>query len=288
MRQVVSWVDRREASPALAILAARDCERACGLLTGIARTEEREQSGIWSTASSVLAAYRTEAALASTERAPFDAAAFVAGRDTLFVCATGRRQSHAAPLIAGLVEDVRGAAYAGRLAAPVLLALDELANIAPLRDLPALVSEGGSQRLVTLACLQDLSQARARWGVQADGFLSLFGSKLLMPGIGDVRTLEAVSALCGEGDVAVHSTSGGPRWAWVLGGRGPTTTVSTRRERRVPVDALARGAPGMAFGLSSTGFGYLGLTPYYLESPWREAAALSSPDVRRKRIGREL
>jgi type IV secretory pathway TraG/TraD family ATPase VirD4 len=286
MREVVAWVDRREASPAVCILARRDCELAGDVLAGIKRTEARELSGIWSTASSVLSAYRTEAALASTERAPFDAAAFVRSGSTLYVCATGRRQGHAAPLVAGLVDDVRSAAYARRLEVPVLLALDELANIAPLRDLPALVSEGGSQGLVTLACLQDLSQARARWGVQADGFLSLFGTKLLMPGIGDVRTLEAVSALCGEHDVPVRSTSGGPRWAPLLGGRGPTTTVSTRRERRSPVDALARGVPGMMFGLSSRGFGYLGLAPFFRQSPWREAAAISMTRPA-QRLGRE-
>jgi type IV secretion system protein VirD4 len=275
LRQVVSWVDRREESPAVRILAHRDCELAGDVLAGIVRTEEREQSGIWSTASSVLSAYRTEAALASTERAPFDAGAFVSSGGTLFVCATGRRQGHAAPLVAGLIDDIRAAAYAGRPSVPVLLALDELANIAPLRDLPALVSEGGSQGLVTLACLQDLSQARARWGVQADGFLSLFGHKLLMPGIGDVRTLEAVSALCGERDVPVRSTSGGPRWAPLLGGRGPTTTVSTRRERVMPVDALARGVPGMVFGLDARGFGYVALAPFFRRSPWREAAAIA-------------
>ncbi len=82
-----------------------------------------------------------------------------------------------------------------------MLALDEVANIAPVPDLPAMVSEGGSQGVVTLACLQDLSQARGRWGVAADGFLSLFGTTVVLPGIGDVHTLEALSALAGEEEV---------------------------------------------------------------------------------------
>ena len=82
--------------------------------------------------------------------------------------------------------------------------LDELANIAPLHDLPTLIAEGGSQGVVTLACLQDLAQARARWDREADGFLSLFGTKLVFPGIGDTRTLEAVSLLAGEHEVPDH------------------------------------------------------------------------------------
>ena len=72
-------------------------------------------------------------------------------------------------------------------------ALDEVANIAPLAELPAIASEGGGQGLQLVAALQDLSQARARWGSLADGFLTLFGTKLLLPGVADQRTLEAIS-----------------------------------------------------------------------------------------------
>ncbi|MGH9104350.1 MAG: type IV secretory system conjugative DNA transfer family protein [Acidimicrobiales bacterium] len=97
------------------------------------------------------------------------------------------------------MEALRRAAYArGRGWPPVLFALDEVANIAPLPRLPQLVSEGGSQDVVTLACLQDLSQARARWGEAAEGFLTLFGWKVLLPGVADLRTLQLFSALAGE------------------------------------------------------------------------------------------
>ena len=72
----------------------------------------------------------------------------------------------------------------------MLFALDEVANIAPLEELPQIASEGGGQGLLLLAALQDLSQARQRWGTQADGFLTLFGTKLILPGIADTRTLE--------------------------------------------------------------------------------------------------
>ena len=86
---------------------------------------------------------------------------------------------------------MRDAAYArardGRSGPPTLLALDEVANIAPIPDLPAMVSEGAGQGLLVLACLQDLSQARGRWGHAADGFLSLFGTTVVLPGIADTR-----------------------------------------------------------------------------------------------------
>ena len=69
-----------------------------------------------------------------------------------------------------MVETARriAAASAGaRLDPPLLLALDEIGNLAPLPSLPALMSEGGGSGITTLTVLQSLSQARDRWGEQA-------------------------------------------------------------------------------------------------------------------------
>jgi type IV secretion system protein VirD4 len=291
-REVMSWIHTRDLHGALGILARADAEAPCEWLKGIERTDERERSGIWSTASGILAAYRSEAALRSTEREPFDPAAFAAAEGhaaTLFVCATGRHQQHAGPLIAGMLDEIRAATYArhaqdagtpGR--PPLLVVLDELANIAPLPYLPEMVSEGGSQGLQTLACLQDLSQARARWGVAADGFFSLFGTKVVLPGIGDMRTLQAVSALAGEQDVSHRTAAPGSMLTRLAGRRGPSSW-STRREPRLPVDAVATGRPGRSLvvdGGSAPRFVWM--TPYQLSSPWREAAGAAVPTLRRQ------
>jgi type IV secretion system protein VirD4 len=73
------------------------------------------------------------------------------------------------------------------------VALDEIANTAPIYDLPALISQAGSQHLQVMIGLQDLPQARTRWGEhQADALLSLFQTKLILTGIADPRTLEAI------------------------------------------------------------------------------------------------
>jgi type IV secretory pathway TraG/TraD family ATPase VirD4 len=147
-----------------------------------------------------------------------------------------------------------------------------LANIAPLHDLPTLVAEGGSQGVVTLACLQDLAQARARWDREADGFLSLFGTKLVFPGIGDTRTLEAISLLAGEHEVPTTSVTRGSRRSGLGAfGRGTTRTVSMRKDRVLPVDAIARGYRGCVLGLEGAEPGFLRMTPWYASSPWREA-----------------
>jgi len=292
--EMLAAVNRHDVDEARAALARGGADRALDLLEGIIATEGREQSGIWSTASGVLAGYRTDAALASTQGRLLDAAELLGSRGTLYVCAGSDHQRQAAPLVAGLLREVRVAAYQSSLVAtvtgssagvdpflgaprassrpPLLLVLDELANIAPLHDLPRLVAEGGSQGVVTLACLQDLSQARAAWEREADGFLSLFGTKLIFPGIGDTRTLEAISLLGGEHEVPTVSVSQGPRRRGLAAFRPATTrTVSMRKDRALPADAVARGHPGLILGIEGAEPGFLRMTPWFSSSPWREA-----------------
>ena len=137
-------------------------------------------------------------------------------------------------------------------AAPVVFALDEVASIAPLPSLPALAAEGGGQGLVTMACLQDLSQARARWGEVADGFFSLFNNKVIFPGIGDHRTLTLVSALAGEHQVQTQSLllerNDNPFSGFRPRAKG--LTYSTTWRPRLSVDEVARGRPGYALAVN--------------------------------------
>ena len=246
MRTVLRWIDRHDGATPLQILSRTvgDDATATDLLAGIVGTDAREQSGIWSTASGVLAAYRSEAALASTELPPLDAAEFCRGTNTMYICSAGRRQNQFAPLVVAAIGDVRDATYdrerAGERLPPTLLALDEVANIAPIPDLPAMLSEGAGQGLLVMACLQDLSQARGRWGSAADGFLTLFGTTVVFPGIADVGTLRDLSALAGDHEVP--STTVGH----AVGERGrlrPSSSVSTVR---VPATPGGRDRAGIA------------------------------------------
>lgn len=258
MRAVLGWVLRHDTTTAAELLArarsGSDSGIAADVLAGIASTDPREQSGIWSTAAGVLAAYRSSAALDRAARPNFDPTELASSSDTVYLCAPASRQALGAPITVAFLQAVRNGAYSVAATAdqfpprPLLLALDELANIAPLPDLPALVSEGGSQGVITLACLQDLSQARARWGPAADGFLSLFNTKVVLPGIADLATLELISRLAGEVDVPFRSVSqASGRWA-----RHPGRTESwaAQRHRRLPVDAVSQLPAGSALLLA--------------------------------------
>lgn len=282
MEFVFRAVHRADVDMAATILAANQSELARDVLERIATTEARERSSIFSTAAGALAAYRSPAALAQASSPNFDPTTFPTSADTIYVCAPGRQQALVAPIVVGLIEEIRAATYADaarRVAEgdavdpPVLLALDEVANVAPLPDLAGIVSDGAGQGLLTLACLQDLSQARVRWGHAAEGFMSLFGTKVVLPGIGDLRTLELVSALAGETDVPVRSVSKNP---WRPRTRVPrrSVTTSSRRQRRLPVDSVAQGQGGQALVIDGPAPpAWMRLTPWYTTPPWSEIAA---------------
>lgn len=252
MDAVVRWVLGQDLEPARRTLVADGIDTGAAVLAGIAATDPREQSGIWSSTAGLLAAYRADAVLDGASAPNIDPAGLAGSGDTVYVCAPARQQELVAPIVVSFIDQVCAGGFARRAAdpaaAPVTLVLDELANIAPLPTLPALVSEGGGQGVLTLACLQDLSQARQRWGRAADGFLSLFGGKLVLPGIGDLATLELISRLAGEIDTPARGVSGGPWWG---PGRGaPTVSWSARRQRRLPVDAVSQQPPGSALVLA--------------------------------------
>jgi type IV secretion system protein VirD4 len=286
MRTLLSWVLRKQSQTADGILSRHGASVGADVLAGIVDTDDREQSGIWSTAAGALGAYRSDAALAATADPNFDPAALALTGDTVYICAPARDQQLVAPLVVAFIEQTRSGAYAahrqGREGPPLVLALDEVTNIAPIPDLPAMVSEGGGQGLATLACIQDLSQARQRWGPAADGFLSLFGAKVFLPGIADLATLELVSRLGGEIDIPTRSVSRPSRWS--RSRRSPTTTWSTHRQRRLPVDAVNQLPAGTALLLEGRAPPTrVALTPWWTTAPFAPVPEPATPSRRAAR-----
>jgi type IV secretion system protein VirD4 len=279
--EVLRWVLRQDLDAPARVLGAHDADTASDVLVGIARTDERERSSIFSATAGVLSAYNADATRRSAAHPNFDPGRFVASTDTLYITAPAHRQALAAPLIVGLLEQLRVAVFShaaagggggGSIGPPMLWCLDEVANIAPIHDLPALVSEAGGQRLHILACLQDLSQARTRWGPHAaDGFLSLFQTKLLLSGIADTRTLESVSLLLGEYDRHLIShTLGRSRPHELLAPHTDSESVTyhTQRHRTLTPGEIHRLPPGHALLLHGSLWGLTRLTPWFCAEPW--------------------
>jgi len=265
--QLASRIDERICDDVMGELHDRygDHHPAVTLLRGVLASEERERSGIWSTASGLFAGMRTDAARASAREAPLDVESFLSGPHQLHIVAPSRHQMVTTPLVVGLLEELVHATYdRHEQGARLLLALDELANVAPLPRLASIVSEGGGQGVLTLACLQDLSQARGRWGASGDGFLSLFATTVVLPGIADRPTLELLNQLAGR--------TLAPSPTHQRGRRGQHTGYATSwvERDRATVAELARGRPGFAVGLApDKSMKWIELTPAHRDERFR-------------------
>lgn len=242
------------------------------LLRGIMATEERERSSIWSTTSGLFSGMRTEAARNAARAAPLDVEAFLRGPHQLHIVSPSRHQAVTTPLVVGLIEEVVHATYdRHHEGARLLLALDELANVAPLPRLASIVSEGGGQGVLTLACLQDLSQARSRWGASADGFLSLFPSTLVLPGIADRFTLEMLQHLAGRVREPHPVVQVGPK------GRAAGHSLSWQERDRVTIAELAQGRSGYGLGLDAQKqMHWIEMTPAHRDLRFRSVLERSS------------
>jgi type IV secretion system protein VirD4 len=293
--EVLRWVLRADLGPPGLALEDHEAHVANDVLVGIAKTDQRERSSIFSATAGVLAAYNADATRNAAADPNFNPTHFVASTDTIYITAPAHRQALCAPLVVGLLEQIRHATYARAAAGqhlaqpPVYFCLDEVANIAPIHDLPALVSEAGGQGLHVLVCLQDLSQARTRWGQDAaDGFLSLFQTKLILTGISDPHTLEAISLALGEYDrgLVSHTLSRSETHNHFFEHDTPPTdtesvTYQTGRQRTLPPGEIAQLPRGRGLLLRGTQWGLLRLTPWHRTQPWVAVAQAQTLDTPR-------
>lgn len=188
---------------------------AAGQHEGLLGIPDRERGSIKSSMVRLFRIYGSVAAREIGANPNFDPKAFVRSSDTLYITASPERQKEYAPLIAGVLEEIRNATYQRHAAEEqgrepkrphVTFILDEANNTAPI-PLPAIISEAGGQSLHVIVAIQDLSRARDRWGQAADGFLTLFPTKIILNGVVEPYTVDALSNAAGEYDRVMTSYS---------------------------------------------------------------------------------
>lgn len=221
--ELFRWtLDPTSAADAVAILTNHP-DAATGWADSLASmidADPRTRDSIWQGVSLSLAALadpRVLDAVSPGEGEEFDPEAFIRQRGTLFLLATGAGAGNSAALVAALVEDLvetarrLAARSAGaRLDPPMLLALDEIGNLAPLPSLPTLMAEGGGTGITTLAVLQSLAQARDKWSEhQAGAIWDASIVKIILGGASNSRDLQDLSTLIGERDELTDSTTVG-------------------------------------------------------------------------------
>jgi len=205
-------------------------------LDAMIHSDPRTRDSIWQGVSLALASLadpRVLDAVSPKDGESFDPAQFLNDKGTLYLLATGAGAGASAPLVAAFVEDLVETARhmaarspGARLDPPLLLALDEVANISPLPSLPTLMAEGGGTGITTMPVLQSLSQARDKWGQNAAGAIwDASIVKIILGGASSPTDLRDISTLIGERDETTTTDH--------ISEQGFTSTQ--RSIRRVPV-----------------------------------------------------
>ena len=211
-------------------------------LDAIVHTDPRTRDSIWLGVRQSMAALADPEVLATVDPTPghgFEPTRFLRERATVYLLASAVASGSCAPLVAAFIEDITETARVlaarsshARLDPPLLLALDEIANLTPLPSLPSLMAEGGGTGITTVAVLQSLAQARAQWGEHAaDTLWDAATVKLVLGGLGKYRDLDDIAQLIGEVDEYVHTRTR------VRAGEGSTST-SVRTVPVLPAAAL--------------------------------------------------
>jgi type IV secretory pathway TraG/TraD family ATPase VirD4 len=199
-------------------------------------SDPRTRDSIWqgvSLALSALADPKVLETVSPTSGEQFDPVSFLQNRGTLYLLATGAGAGASAALVAAFIEDLIETARqlaarspSARLDPPLLLALDEIGNLAPLPSLPILMAEGGGTGITTLPVLQSLAQARDKWGPNAaNAIWDASIVKIILGGASSTSDLRDISTLIGERDETTTSHT-----------RSETGGLSTQHSiRRVPI-----------------------------------------------------
>jgi len=238
-RSLYQWaLNPTAASDAVRILqtSTRAADGWAESLEATITADPRTRDSIWqgvSLAFAALADPRVLAAVTPAAGADFDPARFLKESGTLYLLATGAGAGASAALVAALIEDVVETARTlaavspgARLDPPMLAALDEIGNLAPLPSLPVLMAEGGGTGITTLPVLQSLAQARQKWGDnQATAIWDASIVKIILGGASNSRDLQDLSTLIGDHDERTDSTT--------IGDSGSRSLQ--RSVRRVPI-----------------------------------------------------
>jgi len=273
MADVIHWVETGVEDEVLDLLLRAGVPEAVDAARSAFAKEERQRSSIVTTLETLLEPFGGAAPHGAPQ---FDPAALLAGAGTLYLCAPAHDQRRLTPLFVGVLRSVLDHAYdrvarTGRpLDPPLLVVLDEAANIAPLPDLDALAATAAGHGVQLVTVWHDLAQITARFGPRATTVVNNHRAKVFLSGISDPGTLDYASHLIGDEEVHLPATTSSAR-------SGGSTTRSPATRRLAPPDALRRIPPGQGVLV------YRDLAPARLAlrtwftDPWLRGLVLTDP-----------
>lgn len=214
MADVVRWVNTQEERQVKEALQEAGVSEALDAAMATWKREQRQKSSVYTTVETVLAAYEDPVVASSASRSDISPEVLLDGQSpTLYVVSPSHEQRRLRPLFETLLQTVINYAFelssrrGTALDPPLLVVLDEAANIAPLRDLDALASTAASHGIQLVSVFQDLAQISTRYGERAQTVVNNHRAKIVLSGISDTQTLEYASRLLGDEEVMQSSVT---------------------------------------------------------------------------------
>ena len=226
MGDVVSWSANETSPVPIDALTHAGLHNWSSILEGMSARNDRYRAGVWGQVTQALFALNLSTMANTCNLADgegFDPAAFAAGgTDTLYILGDPEEQRAVGGLAVALITAITAAGRAaartgGRLDPPLLVALDEAANTAPLHTIDQLLSSGGGSGICTMIAFQSLGQARETYGEEKGNAIvrDLSTIKVLFGGEGNADDLRELGDLLGERDEETISISHrGASTAW--------------------------------------------------------------------------
>lgn len=154
-----------------AIIEASECDAAIDAWSAHCSREERYRSSITTTAETILAPFSDSRVIAATKEPNYGVEKLLNGdSNTLYLFSPRSEQQRLGVLFATIIEeaiaavDTRFAERGKPLDPPLLLLLDEAANLAPIAELDEIAATVAGEGIQLLTIFQDLAQVRTVYG----------------------------------------------------------------------------------------------------------------------------
>jgi type IV secretory pathway TraG/TraD family ATPase VirD4 len=244
LTQVYLWLTDPMSTEPAQILDEHDYPLNAAGVREIVNAPDKQRAGVYGTAQTAMNFCTNRAAMRWCTPQPgsrphFDPTMFARSTETLY-CVSKEGKASTAGLVTALTVAVAAAAEqvgerspGGRLPVPMVLVLDEAANVCRWPELPNLYSHFGGRGIAVLTILQSWAQGVEVWG--REGMAKLWGAasvKVVGSGVSGVDFLRDLSALIGDYDAHNVSVSTGSR-------QGPGYQHSLQRDHILDVADLA-------------------------------------------------
>lgn len=252
-------------------------------LDAVWNMDERVRSSVYATVQTVVQAWLDPAVDASATLDDPERERFVdldwltdqTSSNTLYLVAPLDDQKRLAPVLGGLLGDLKDQAYQRDIAGigmprPLLMVIDEAGNM-PLAWLPEVAATCAGIGILLVTIWQSKAQLDAAYGRLSDSVLTNHLTKIVFSGCSDTATLDYVSRLLGDEEVQRRSVSYD-----IAGGSGRRSiSESVQREALTPFHLLRQVRPGEAVLIHGT------LPPAHLRARqyWTEPAFATAPGL---------